>query len=169
MILSHFKKRFFDEYILALRERHQYEVKKTNNHPVLKINDIVLLKKDKPRIKWRKGKIIKLLYGSDNLVRGVELLITQKLKGKMEKIRRPLQMIVPLELRNDFNDSGDNNYNNDNNDDDENDNANIDSVNPRNDLDALLDKTNLGDRRKSKRVAAINADIIRRLNNENFK
>ena len=46
MILSHFKKRFHDEYILALRERHQYEVQKINNHPVLKINDIVLLKKD---------------------------------------------------------------------------------------------------------------------------
>ena len=169
MILSHFKKRFFDEYILALRERHQYEVKKTNNHPILKINDIVLLKEDKPRIKWRKGKIIKLLYGNDNLVRGVELLITQKLKGKMEKIRRPLQMIVPFELRNDFNGNGDNNDESDNNDDNENDNVNIDSLNPRNDLDDLLDKTNLGEKRKSKRVAAINADIIRRLNDENFK
>ena len=87
----------------------------------------------------------------------------------MEKTGRPLQMIIPLELRNNFNDNGDNNDNNDNNDDDENDNVNIDSLNPRNDLDALLDKTNLGEKRKSKRVAAINADIIRRLNDENFK
>ena len=59
MILSHFKKRLFDEYILALRGRHQYEVKKTNNHPILKMNDIVLIKEDKLRIKWRKGKITK--------------------------------------------------------------------------------------------------------------
>ena len=87
----------------------------------------------------------------------------------MEKIRRPLQMTAPLELRNDFNDNGYNNDNNDNNDDDENDNVNIDSLNPRNDLDDLIDKTNLGEKRKSKRVAAINADIIRRLNDENFK
>ena len=87
----------------------------------------------------------------------------------MEKTGRPLQMIIPLELRNNFNDNGDNNDNNDNNDDDENDNVNIDSLNPRNDLDDLLDKTNLGKKRKSKRVAAINADIIRRLNDENFK
>ena len=42
MILSHFRKRFYDKYILALREGHQYKVKKTNNHPILKINDIVL-------------------------------------------------------------------------------------------------------------------------------
>ena len=87
----------------------------------------------------------------------------------METIIRPLQMIVPLELRNDFNDNDDNNDKNDNNDDAENDNVNIDSLNPRNDLDDLLDKTNLGKKRKSKRVAAINADIIHRLNDENFK
>ena len=78
-------------------------------------------------------------------------------------------MIVPLELRSDFNDNGDNNDKNDNNDDDENDNVNIDSLNLRNNLDDLLDKTKLGEKRKSKRVAAINADIIRRLNDENFK
>ena len=99
----------------------------------------------------------------------MELLITQKLKGKMEKIRRPLQMIVPFESRNDFNGNGDNNDKSDNNDHNENDNVNIDSLNPRNDLDDLLDKTNLGEKRKSKQVAAINADIIRRLNDENFK
>ena len=87
----------------------------------------------------------------------------------MEKIRSPLQMIVPLELRNGFNDNGDNKDKNYNNDDDENDNANIDSLNPRNNLDDLLDKTNLGEKRKSKRVAVINAIIIHRLNYENFK
>ena len=38
--------------------------------------DFIEDKEDKSRIKWRKGKIIKLLYGNDNLVQGVELLIT---------------------------------------------------------------------------------------------
>ena len=70
----------------------------------------------------------------------MELLITHKLKGKMEKIRRSLQIIAPLALRNN---NGDNNDKNENNDDDENDNVNIDSLNPRNDLDDLLGKTNL--------------------------
>ena len=78
-------------------------------------------------------------------------------------------MIVPLELRKDFNDNGDNNDKNDNNDDNENDNVNINSLNLRNNLDDLLDKTNLSKKRKSKRLAAINADIMRKLNNENFK
>ena len=61
--LSHFKKSVYDEYILALRVRRQYDVKKTNNHPILKINDTVSLKEDQPRIKWRKGKTIMLSYG----------------------------------------------------------------------------------------------------------
>ena len=46
-------------------------------------------------------------------------------------------MIVPLELRSDVND---NSNKNDNNTDDENDNVNIDSLNPRDDLDDFLDK-----------------------------
>ena len=37
-------------------------------------------------------------------------------------------MIVPLELRTNFNDNGDNNDNNDNNDHDKNDNVNRDSL-----------------------------------------
>ena len=78
-------------------------------------------------------------------------------------------MIVPLGLRNNFNNNSDNNDKNDNNDNDENDNVNIDCLNPRNDLHDSLDKTNLSEKRKSKRVAAINTDIIRRLNDENFK
>ena len=92
------------------------------------------MKEDKPRIKWRKGKIIKLLYGNDNLVGGVELLATQKLKIKIEKIRRLLQMIVPFELRNNFNDNSDNDDKNDNSDDDENNNANSDSLDLLDDL-----------------------------------
>ena len=65
--------------------------------------------------------------------------------------------------------NNDNSDKNDNNDDDENDNVNSDSLNPRDDLDHLLDKSDLSENRKSKRVAAINADIIHRLNDENFK
>ena len=78
-------------------------------------------------------------------------------------------MIVPLELRNDFSDNSDDNDKNDDNDDDGNDNVNSDSLNPRDDLDDLLNKTDLSEKRKSKRVAAINANFIRRLNDENFK
>ena len=84
---------------------------------------------------------MKLLCGD------VELLTTQKLKGKIVKIRRPLQMIVPLELRNDFNNNSDNNNKSDNNNDDKNDNVSSDSLNRRDNLDDLLDKTSLSEER----------------------
>ena len=73
-----------------------------------------------------------------------------------------------MKLRSDFNNISDNNKN-DSNDDDENDNIISDSLNPREDFDDLLDKTDLNEIRTFKRVAAINADIIRRLNDENLK
>ena len=73
-----------------------------------------------------------------------------------------------MKLRSDFNNISDNNKN-DSNDDDENGNIISDSLNPREDFDDLLDKTDLSEIRKFKRVAAINAEIIRRLNDENFK
>ena len=99
----------------------------TNNLLRLKFNDTVLLEEDQPRTKQQKGKIVKLIYGIENLVQHLELLTTQKLKRKIEKIRRPLQMIVPLQLCNSFNNNSDNNDKNNNNDNDENDNVSSDS------------------------------------------
>ena len=64
-----------------------------------------------------------------------------------------LQLVVPLELRNNFNNNSDNNDKNGNNEDGENDNVNSDSLNPHDDLVDLLDKTDLSKKRKSKRVA----------------
>ena len=86
MTLIHFKKRFYEKYILALNERLQHEVKKTNNHLILKITSIISLKEDKSRNKWRKAKIIKLSNGNDNLVQGVERFTTQELKERQKKL-----------------------------------------------------------------------------------
>ena len=73
----------------------------------------------------------------------MKFLTTQKLKGKIIKIRTPSQVVVPLELRNDFNDNSDNNDKYDNNDDGANNSVNRHSMNPRGDLNNLLDKTDL--------------------------
>ena len=78
-------------------------------------------------------------------------------------------MIVPLELRNVFSDNSDDKNKNNINEDDENDNVNSDNLNPRHNLNNVLDRTDLSEKRKSKRISAINADIIRRLNAENLK
>ena len=52
-IINHFKNRFYEEYILALRERHQYDVRKFNNDSKLCVNDVVLIQgENQPRVKW---------------------------------------------------------------------------------------------------------------------
>ena len=68
-IINHFNNRFYEEYILALRERHQYDVRKFNNESKSCVNDVVLIQEEnRPKDKWRKGKISKLLNSKDGLV-----------------------------------------------------------------------------------------------------
>ena len=52
------------------------------------------------RLKWQKGKITRLIKGKDGLVRGVELAIYQKQWNKVNNIKRPVQLIVPMEITN---------------------------------------------------------------------
>ena len=49
-------------------------------------------------MKWRKGKIDKLIQGKDGFVRSVELLIYQSKNDKVSTIKRPVQLIIPFEL-----------------------------------------------------------------------
>ena len=51
-------------------------------------------------MKWKKGKIDKLIFGNDGLVRGVELLVYQSKKEKVTTIKRPVQLVIPFELCN---------------------------------------------------------------------
>ena len=53
-----------------------------------------------PRLSWQKGKVEKLIYGDDNLVRGADVCVYQDKLGKTIVIRRPLQLLVPLEVTN---------------------------------------------------------------------
>ena len=61
-IISHINKRFYYEYILTLRERHQYN---RQSHPHLQnvsIGDKVLVKDvNLHRLRWKKGRITKLI------------------------------------------------------------------------------------------------------------
>ena len=51
-------------------------------------------------MRWRKGRIEKLIRGNDSLVRGVELKVNLRSSGQTMTIRRPLQLIIPFELYN---------------------------------------------------------------------
>ena len=99
IILKHFVKRFTNEYLSSLHERYTYRTGKKVEDCRLYVGDIVLLREEfVPRMKWRKRKVLKLIRGIDNKVRGAELLVYNKNSEKTSKIKRPLQLIVPLEI-----------------------------------------------------------------------
>ena len=142
-IVSHINKRFYNEYILALRERHQYD--RQSHHPHLQnvsIGDIVLVKDvNLPRLRWKKGRITKLIKGNDGLVRGVSLDTVVSTTNKTQCINRPLQHIIPLQLK-----------------DIQQSNKNIEFIDNDNSEAAIR-----SNEPRSRRVAAVNADILRRL------
>ena len=68
---------------------------------ILRIGDVVLLKEEnKPRLCWRKGKIEAFIVGKNNVTRGVKILVYQDRLQKTVTLKRPLQLIVPLEVTN---------------------------------------------------------------------
>ena len=89
------------------------------------------------RLKWQKGKITRLIKGKDGLVRGVELAIYQKQWNKVNNIKRPVQLIVPMEITN--------------TDDDISNNKDV-------------NKPAKDEIRRSQREAAKNANMLRKLN-----
>ena len=100
IILKHFRKRFYVEYLLSLREKHSYVKTKTSNQCYLKEGDVVLIKENDftPRLNWKKGIIEKLLIGDDKNVRGASVRTTYGKSTKNVVLNRPLQLLIPLEL-----------------------------------------------------------------------
>jgi len=128
-LIKHFKQRFIEEYLNALKQRHIHQRSRKNLiASVLAVGDVVLIKQPKPRLQWKKGKIEELIKGRDGEIRGVKLTTVN---SKFEKIylNLPVQLIVPLELT---------------------------AIN----TNAAVDD----EVRTTRRVAAKNADLIRRLN-----
>ena len=84
---------------------------------------------------WRKGRVEKLIEGKEGLVRGTEIKVYHSTKDKITTRLRPLQLIVPLEL------------------------YEFDS----NELDSEPANQE-GNAPRPRRMAAVNADLIRQLN-----
>ena len=65
----------------------------------LYVGDIVLIKENfVTRIKWQKAKVSNLIRGKNNKVRDGEILIYNRETGKTSTLRRPLQLIMLLEM-----------------------------------------------------------------------
>ena len=112
----------------------------------------------RPRIIWRKRWIVDYIKGRDGKIRGVKLVI---INSKSEKVNlsRPLQLIIPLEIiSSKTNDIALNNTNTDKN-------TNTDQNKITNEIkntdDVITGNNSAGTRRR--RVAALNAYIIRKL------
>ena len=141
--VSHINKRFYNEYILALRERHQCD--RQSHHPHLQnvsIGDIVLVKDiNLSRFRWKKERITKLVKGNNGLVRVVSLDTVVSTTNKTHCINRPLQHIIPLELKHIQQSS-----------------ENIKIIDNDNSEPAIR-----SNEPRPRRVAVVNADILRRL------
>ena len=140
IVLQHFFNRFYKEYMLALLERHalQTSTRNLNNQVKFRIGKIVIIKDDKPRLLWRKGKINRFLESRDGKVRGAELVVFQPKTKKTCMINRPIQHLVPLEVSDNFEEEND---------------FQMKNGSPKE------------DDRRPRRIAAENADLIRNLKN----
>ena len=125
------------------------------------LGDVVLIKEVvRPRIMWRKGRIVYYIEGRDGKIRGVKLVI---INSKSEKVQlsRPLQLIIPLEIiSSKTNDIALNNTNTDKN---KNMDQNKTTNEIKNTYDIITGNNSAVTRRQ--RVAALNADTIRKLTN----
>ena len=93
-VLSDAKERWVKEYLTELRCHHQQ--RKIGNAQCLMVGDLVLIKEDKKRRHlWKVGKINKLILGRKDIVRGAIVSLGD---GK-QNIRRPLELLYPLEAR----------------------------------------------------------------------
>ena len=99
IVLKHFAKQLINKHLSLSRERYTYRTGPTDEDCQLYVGNIVLLReKFVSRMKQRKGKVMKLIRRIDNNVRGAELLGYNKNSEKTSKIKRPSQLIVPLEM-----------------------------------------------------------------------
>jgi len=97
-LIKHFWNRWVKEYLLNLREFHQRRSKRASKRTVL-LGDVVLIHDENlPRSRWRLGVVNELIQSGDGEVRGVQLKTTTK-RGTLTTLRRPVQLLYPLEIQ----------------------------------------------------------------------
>ena len=120
--------------------------KKVSGECKLRIEIVLIKQENLPRLKWHKGRVMNFVAGQDKLIRGVTLRAI-KSSGKIITLKRPLQHLVPLEVREENEPA---------------DKSSDSNINDGNTINVNTEK----ELRKSRRVAAMNANLIRRLNEE---
>ena len=95
--MEHCGKRFQNEYLIELRERH-----KIINHSAkgeIKVGELVLISdKNLKRHRWRVVVVEELISSEDGHVRGCKLRITNNKSKIPTYINRPVNKLCPLEI-----------------------------------------------------------------------
>ena len=87
--------------MVELREHHRVLQKgAVSNSPSVEIGDIVTVMEEgkSNRGIWKLGKVLEVCPGNDGLVRGATIEVASS-NGKRKRLRRPLQKLFPLEVR----------------------------------------------------------------------
>ena len=148
-LLNQFTQRFSNEYLTSLRENEN----KSRENPVVIEGQVVLIKeKSLPRTLWKLGKIIRVIKSVDGVAKGAEL---KTLNGIL---KRPLNLLCPLEICESESSLIDDQLDND---------ASIDDVDVETNTIIENDDVIIEPRvpKRGRRIAAVTGELIRRLNN----
>ena len=96
-ILNHFWKSWRNEHLIELQNAH-YHRNQSDTDRTVPAGDVVVVHQDGLRRKWRVGKTLDLIIGSDDCSRGVVVQV-QSEGGKHTKLRHPVQRLYPLEIQ----------------------------------------------------------------------
>ena len=92
-LLSQFATSWKKEYLVGLLEA--YKPKANSSEPLIKINDIVLLRSEyEKRSFWKLCRVVELLKGQDGTVRSVRLQVP----GGKKVFNRSIKHLIPLEI-----------------------------------------------------------------------
>lgn len=88
--LNQFWSLWKNDYLLSLRERVQKPGQQINRSP--QIGEVVLIKDNLPRSRWKVGKIVELFMGKDQRIRSAKVFVSPH-----TNLNRPLSLLYPIE------------------------------------------------------------------------
>ena len=171
-ILRDFRTRWEKEYLANLAN---LRVPRTNSYRIAKVDDVVLVHGDGPRLGWRLGRVVQLHQSEDGIIR----VASVRLSGNRNVVKRSIRSLYPLEENEttdspehpmtgeDENDSPDINYGDEHNKGTTQDVVDTHSIEAINDVDPELTQSEELDKDESRRgrprrAAALDADFKRK-------
>ena len=98
--LNYFWIRWRDEYLVELRDVHRYTNLACSPSPQIVVGDVVIVHdEDFPRCSWKLGRVEKVFPGKDGRIRAAVVRLSTG-KGTL---RRPIQLLYPLEVHDEDN------------------------------------------------------------------